>query len=109
MNVLKAYKCILEEPRKSLLLCKQAIVALEKFNDTKSVYGKRNDLIQKFELLINDWILSAQTHVWTDHKINDITLFNEALNNFQALTVYFPELCYKVCYSVSSFFVSVSE
>lgn len=95
LNVLKAYKFILEEPRRSLALCKQAVEALEKFNETKSLYGRRNDLIQKFELLINDWILSAQTHIWTNHKINDIMLFNEALKNFEALTVYFPELCYK--------------
>lgn len=94
VNVMKAYKCMLKEPHKSLRLCKKAVEALEKFNEA-SLCGKRNDLIQKFELLINDWILSAQTHVWTNHKINDITLFNEALKNFQTLTVNFPELSYK--------------
>jgi hypothetical protein len=97
LYVMKAYKYILNEPEKTLDLCKQASEALNRFNRTSSLYDKPNALIQKFELLINDWILSAQTHIWTNHKINDINLFNATLKNFQTLTVNLPDLSYKVC------------
>ena len=42
-----------------------------------------------------------QTHLWTKHSFIDITLFNEALKNFESLIEDRPELDYKVGFAQS--------
>jgi hypothetical protein len=43
--------------------------------------------LKKFELLVYDWALSAQTYMWTEHKRFELGLFNECLSRFQSLTM----------------------
>lgn len=94
-SVLSAYKCIVNEPEAAFGHCTDAVESLQKFIDTSSMHNKSNHLIEKFELLINDWILSAQTYMWTNKKMHDINLFNKTLKNFKNCIVNFPELNYK--------------
>lgn len=60
------------------------------------VSNGNNHLIEKFELLINDWILSVQSYLWTKHRIVELDLFNETLVDFQALIGNYPQLNFKV-------------
>jgi len=54
-----------------------------------------SEIVKKFKLLIIDWLLSAQSHLWTEHKIIEIGLFNETLKEFQNLIADLPELNFK--------------
>lgn len=97
INVLRAYKCIQSDPKAALEHCDEALVSLRKFNEIVcSGRSSGNKLIQKFEILINDWLLSAQTYVWTNNKLKNMALFNQTLKNFQNLILDFPELNCKV-------------
>ena len=96
-NVLKAYEHVRNEPTRALALCKEAVVCLKSFEATMNIYSTNYYLIEKFELLIYDWNLSAQTFIWTQNKQFELDLFNECLNRFQNLTVNnYPHLSSKV-------------
>ncbi|CAF0984432.1 unnamed protein product [Brachionus calyciflorus] len=92
--LLKAYENI-SEPEKVLDYCKKSVAALENFNNGNNV-NSHSYLVEKFELLVYDWLLSVQTHLWTKKKINDLSLFNKCLRNFKAKVLDYPELNYKV-------------
>lgn len=94
INVLKAYECIIENPETTIDYCSKAALSMRKFNMITK--GGNNHLVNKFEMLIYDWLLSAQTHLWSNHQIKDIKLFNETLKNFESFVVNFPELIMKV-------------
>lgn len=96
LNVLKAYECVISEPNDALNFCKIAYNSIKKFNELFNLYGNDNHLIEKFKLLIVDWILSAQTLLWSKHKIHDVNLFNETLKVFKELIQDYPELVFKV-------------
>ena len=51
---------------------------------------------QKFELLIYDWILSSQTHLWTKKRSADLDLFNQTLKKFKKIAVNYPQISYKI-------------
>jgi hypothetical protein len=91
---LKAYNCILTKPKSALDHCIDAADSLRKFNEASSM-NSSSELVEKFKLLINDWLLSAQSHLWTEHSIKDIGLFNQNLKEFQNLIVDLPELNFK--------------
>lgn len=52
--------------------------------------------MQKFELLIYDWILSSQTYLWTKKRSADLDLFNQTLKKFKKIAVNYPQINYKI-------------
>lgn len=70
------------------------------FNLRKKIFLNFLYFLKKFELLIYDWILSGQTHLWTHHKLYELDLFNKSLSKFKSLIVNYPQLSYKVVNNV---------
>ena len=84
-NVLKAFERVQSEPEQALKFCTQAVADLKSFETHMNMYSTNYYLIEKFELLIYDWILSVQTHLWTQRNMIQVALFNECLSMYQSL------------------------
>ena len=115
---MKAYECLTDQSENFLINSRESLDSLKKFKSNKinnSNYLEEVDfiiflsinrinlkilffVIKKFELLIYDWILSAQTHLWSKNRILKIDLFNQSLRAFQDSITNCPQLNYKVSY-----------
>jgi len=77
-----------------------AVVLIKKASECISMFEAKSNpvnviLIEKFEVLIYDWILSAQTYIWTHYKYHELSLFNKSLVRFKTLVANYPQLSYK--------------
>jgi hypothetical protein len=50
------------------------------------------DLVEKFEMLIYDWILSSQTYMWSLKQSTELELFNKVLKKFKKAAIRYPQL-----------------
>lgn len=95
ISALKAYECLSNQPQGVLDNCSRTVEFIQKFKLNSHSYNTSNYLVEKFEILLYDWVLSAQTHVWTKHRLCKVELFNQSLREFQNFLNNYPQLNYK--------------
>lgn len=93
-HVLRAYESMGNKPGNAVKHCVNAVISLER--STLATARKNDQLIENFELIIIDWTLSAQTHLWTNYKVKDINFFNVTLKRYRDMICQRPHLNCKV-------------
>lgn len=96
IHILKAYEFLFSDgdEKKTFEHSKRSIDLLNEFNKLKT--SANNSLVEQFELLVYDWILSSQTYLWSAKRSTDLDLFNQAFKRFKKIALNHPQISYKI-------------